>query len=341
MRTFVVALLFMTSWLALPLRAWGWHNAGHMTIARIAYLELSDKQKIQIAHILQAHPHYRRFLAAERPAEVGENEWAFLRAAIWPDWVRPDWPRFMKEKARPDGEEVASKYHRGPWHYINLPFVVPENPPVTAPKDLPPPDYDAEGEPGHVLTALQRAMKVLRAADMSDEYKAVSLCWLLHLAGDLHQPLHAVTYVSRQFPQGDLGGNLFLVAVKRGEPAVNLHFFWDAQLFAPAASYQDVVARTEELRRAPDLQRSKLSELGADSFKVWADESFELARKVAYREGRLQGARVRDKAELKTIEAPVLPDDYAGAAAQVSARRMALAGYRIADRLNVVFPKER
>jgi len=340
MRLLVTSLTLLTLWSAAAPRASAWHNAGHMTIARIAYLELSEAQKIHIARILKAHPHYARFLAAECPAGVAENEWAFMRAAVWPDWVRPDWPRFMKENPRADGEEVSRKYNRGPWHYINLPFVLPEDPPVTAPKDLPPPDYDAQGEPGHVLTALKKSMTLLRAADMSDECKAIYLCWLLHLAGDLHQPLHASTFVSSQFPYGDLGGNLFLVAAQKGGPAVNLHFYWDAQLFSPASSYKDIEAKSEELRRALEFQRDKLPELKAVTFKDWADESFALARKVAYRDGRLPGRRAKDKAELKDIKAPLLPDDYAATAAQVAARRMVLAGYRIADQLNFAFTKE-
>jgi len=335
-----MALLFTLLWLSTAQRAGAWHNAGHMTIARLAYLELSDPQKVQIARILKAHPHYARFLAAERPAGVAENEWAFLRAAVWADWVRPDWPRFMKEKPRADGQEVAAKYHRGPWHYINLPIVLPEEPPLPVPKNLPPPDYDDAGEPGHVLTALKRSVTLLRAGDMSDECKAVALCWLLHLAGDLHQPLHASTLVSSQFPDGDLGGNLFLVATHKDGPAVKLHFYWDAQLFGPAAAYKDIEAKSEELRRAPELQRDQLGELRASTFKAWADESFDLARKVAYRDGRLRGARAKDKADLKDIKAPLLPDDYAAVAAQVAARRMALAGYRIADQLRVVFTKD-
>src|SRR5271157_2217819 len=69
----------LTLGLAFPPWTWAWHNAGHMTIARLAYLELSEKQKVPIARILKAHPHFARFLATERPAEVAENEWAFLR----------------------------------------------------------------------------------------------------------------------------------------------------------------------------------------------------------------------------------------------------------------------
>jgi hypothetical protein len=340
MRHVATSLILLSLWLASPARALAWHHAGHMTIAKIAYQELSAPQKIAIAKVLKAHPHYARYLIDERPAEVSEGEWAFMRAAVWPDWVRPDWPRIFKLNPRPDGEEVARKYNRGTWHYINFPIVVAEDPPVTAPKNLPPPDYDSKGEPGHVLSALQKSMTMLRAADMSDECKAIYLCWLLHLAGDLHQPLHASTLISRQFPYGDQGGNLFLVSVQNGGPAVNLHFFWDALLFGPEASFKDIEAKAEELRRTPELQRDKLPELGSGGFKAWADESFELARKVAYRDGRLQGRRAKGKADLKEIKAPLIPEDYAPAAARVASRRMVLAGYRIADQLALVFRKD-
>jgi hypothetical protein len=339
MRLFAV-MPVMFLFLAVPERAAAWHNAGHMAIARIAYQELSEAQKVRVARILKAHPHYARFLAAERPAEVSENEWVFLRASLWPDWVRPDWPLFMKEKPRPDGDAIAQKYHHGPWHYINLPFILPEDPPVVAPKDLPAPDTDARGDPGNILAALKRSMTQLRAPETSDEDRAIALCWLLHLAGDLHQPLHAATFVSSQFPYGDMGGNLFLVSAQRGGPAVNLHYYWDALLFAPGATFKDIETISEELRRAPEFQRAKLAALPVDSFKAWADESFDVARKVAYRDGRLPGRRAKGKVNLNEIKAPLLPEDYAAAATSVARRRMVLAGYRIADQLANVLRKD-
>ena len=57
MRKPVTLLAVAAAWLLAPGRAPAWHEAGHMTIARIAYLNLDDGQKAQIARILKAHPH--------------------------------------------------------------------------------------------------------------------------------------------------------------------------------------------------------------------------------------------------------------------------------------------
>jgi len=55
-----------------------------------------------------------------------------------------------------------------------------------------------------------------------DKLKSYDLSWLLHLVGDVHQPLHSTTRVSTTKPDGDDGGN----GVKLTSPA-NLHTFWD------------------------------------------------------------------------------------------------------------------
>ncbi len=83
--------------LALPTRAPAWHKDGHMAVARIAWQQLDQKQKDWATRILKAHAHdgldhYQLFLTAGRPTRPGEeipvDEWAFARAAAWPDWVR-------------------------------------------------------------------------------------------------------------------------------------------------------------------------------------------------------------------------------------------------------------
>jgi hypothetical protein len=52
--------------------------------------------------------------------------------------------------------------------------------------------------------SLMRA--VLKSAS-TDDLKSYDLVWLLHLVGDVHQPLHFTTRVSAGFPTGDAGGN--------------------------------------------------------------------------------------------------------------------------------------
>jgi hypothetical protein len=53
-----------------------------------------------------------------------------------------------------------------------------------------------------------------------DKLKSYDLSWLLHLVGDLHQPLHSTTRVGATDLDGDDGGN----GVKLTSPA-NLHTF--------------------------------------------------------------------------------------------------------------------
>lgn len=41
--------------------------------------------------------------------------------------------------------------------------------------------------------------------------RALYARYLLHLAGDVHQPLHSVALFNRTFPYGDMGGNKLTV----------------------------------------------------------------------------------------------------------------------------------
>ena len=50
--------------------------------------------------------------------------------------------------------------------------------------------------------------------------------YLIHVLGDIHQPLHASTLVNKQFPKGDQGGNFFLINYSQN--IENLHKFFDS-----------------------------------------------------------------------------------------------------------------
>ena len=131
-----------------PFAVFAWNETGHMTVALIAYRRLSDEQKKQIGEILKSHPHYQLFLIEGKPADVDEGEWAFLKAASWPDFVRPYGNK----------PETITKYHHGPWHYVDVPFVVPKDKDAIDASQLKPNDPS-------LLTALPDCMTKLGRTD--------------------------------------------------------------------------------------------------------------------------------------------------------------------------------
>ena len=81
-------------------------------------------------------------------------------------------------------------------------------------------------------------------------------------------------------------------------------------------------------------QRSQLTELANTDFESWAKESFEIATKIAYRNGGLSGSpKDRSKDCTMVAVAPMLPVGYVVSASRIADRRMILAGYRLADLL--------
>src|SRR5439155_25380216 len=120
MRMVFIGLL--TALFLCPARAHGWNDTGHMTVALIAWRQLDKAQQQRVSAILKSHPHYQLYLAGNHPPGVSDDEWAFLRAATWPDFVRPARPGSNAELFK--GPEIT-RYHQGPWHYVDIPWVPP------------------------------------------------------------------------------------------------------------------------------------------------------------------------------------------------------------------------
>jgi hypothetical protein len=150
-------------------------------------------------------------------------------------------------------------------------------------------------------------------AGNDDAEKAIGVCWLLHLVGDLHQPLHAVSYYDEEHPNGDKGGNGFFVRAKEGGAVINLHQFWDC-LLGNDQKYRGAGNLAIELRNRPDFARDKLKELGGgdpaintrdSATDAWCKESMANAEDVAYAgdtQGR-HGSRRRTGAAGRVREA--------------------------------------
>jgi hypothetical protein len=333
MRKLVTTVALLGLLLHWPGRAPAWHGPGHMTVAKIAYEELKatdPKAVTAIRELLRKHPHYDEFLSKDVPEGVSTDEWAFLRAATWPDWVRPP------KHPTPHQQEIADKYNHPPWHFINFPFAVP--PDATKERENQPKSSADPARPGNILEALALSKATLTKADASEEDKAVSLCWLLHLLGDIHQPLHCAMLVTSQFhpPEWDEGGNLLLVLPPDGIQVTNLHSYWDSLVLRDDPRYSAVETAAQTLRRSPKYAREALPELAAHGKPAeWAQESLQLARQVAYMNGDIKVVKGSEAHPPDNV--PQLSAAYGKKATEVAEKRMVLGGYRLAGELKAVF----
>src|SRR5207247_4074499 len=119
------SMRFMFPFLAIllawpPSPALAWHQCGHMTIARIAWKQLDDKERVQVAKILKAHPHFDIYLAAKRPKDqASEPEWAFVQSAVSADWVRDPVGAALDAPKR---TAIKKQFNKPASHYVELPF---------------------------------------------------------------------------------------------------------------------------------------------------------------------------------------------------------------------------
>ena len=98
------------------------------------------------------------------------------------------------------------------WHYVNLPL------------DVEYPDADVPEE--NVVTIIERAVAVLKSPSADKKMKQFYLKYLIHLVGDIHQPMHTGRYE-------DYGGSKIPIKFKgrKGtETNTNLHVLWDSNL---------------------------------------------------------------------------------------------------------------
>lgn len=166
----------------------------------------------------------------------------------------------------------------GPYHYVTVP-VGKSYADVSAPPE------------GDAVTALKRFSATVRDPNASTEDRATALRFIVHIVGDLHQPLHAGNGT-------DKGGND--VRVRWFGKATNLHSVWDTELIASRnLSYTEYAERLEG-RITP---QETIAWWTADPL-VWIGESTAL-RDTIYPEGDNPALSYRyvfdhiDRAELR------------------------------------------
>ncbi len=204
---------------------------------------------------------------------------SLAEVANWADEIRPDRP------------ETAA------WHFINIPPAATE---LDLKRDCPADDC--------VTIQIRRAVGILRLGMRDADERQEALKFLVHLVGDLHQPLHA------GYGQ-DRGGNDILVIADR--ESSNLHAWWDSKVVSRLGGDKETVAA--RLSASISAEQKKGWEMGSP--RDWTWESHLVAVRVAY--GGLPPGNPKE-----------LDDGYLRQGALVAEEQLAKAGIRLAKVLN-------
>lgn len=166
----------------------------------------------------------------------------------------------------------------------------------------------------NALWGINQALKVLTSSKSSINDKGISLRILLHVVGDIHQPLHTATLTNTKFVRGDLGGNLYILAPN--PVANNLHAYWDkgAGVLIGHSTKRQLKNKAHQLELKWPCNLSDKD----NNPKQWIESSHQIALQHAY-----------------TIKIGSIPDKkYQLNAQNISQKQIALAGCRLARLMN-------
>ena len=139
------------------------------------------------------------------------------------------------------------------WHYVNMPLDS---------------DYEtAEKNPkGDLVTGIKECVKTLKDKEASEEDKRFYLKMLVHLMGDLHQPMH----IGRK---EDKGGNT--IQVQWFKKGTNLHRVWDGDMIKEwGMSYVELACNSK------DLSKEQINTIKKGTVLDWLKDTHKLTEKV-------------------------------------------------------------
>lgn len=278
-RLVLLGALFGMAVLPVPAHAWGGY--GHRVTAQIALANVSPETRAEIARLLRAAPQL---------ATPGCDLASLEDAAVWPDCLRGEGWRW--------GYTFA-------WHYRTTPICEPYDPRSNC----------AGGN--CVIAQIERSHRLLSDESLPAHIRLEALAFLVHFAGDIHQPLHSGD-------RDDRGGN-DRVADYGIVPNRNLHSIWDSALAERAITS----AQPPLVRRYSAAERA---ELAGGTAADWGRESWQAARDFVY-----PNAFDSDPCSGELPGETALTQEDIVAALPVAQRRIQQAGLRIADLLESAF----
>jgi hypothetical protein len=299
--------------------AFGWGCEGHQAIALIARAHLTPAASAAVDRLLRENPidpALNRF-CKDRPADLMAD------SATWAD-------------------DTKSTEKTGQWHYIDIPLAAADGDAMTwcAPIG---PSVDNKDRPGCILNAIGYELDILRDKSQSDPARAKALRYVIHLVGDLSQPLHTSD-------NHDQGGNCTSIVVPFLDRPANLHGIWDYALIANEQK-QKQLSETQFAAAIDKEFSDKWNVWGKGPIdpQAWAWEGHKLAGPVTYgdltpmilaapREAGLADRAACDleRSQMASLHV-TMAQTYIDKAMPVVHQQIAKAGYRLADVLNQTF----
>lgn len=274
-----------------PTLGYSWCDAGHMLVAEIAYQKLSAEARQAILTINDT--------MAKKTPQFG----SIHSAATYPDKSK-DYPELWSWDV---------------WHFTNIPYD-PEHFLSEEQKQK----IVEQNKNNDVIFGINETIKFLSCSPDEGLNKWYMYAYLLHFVADIHQPLHCSTLYSSKYPEGNRGGNLFLIA---GMKQKNLHSFWDFALDTlpdmEALEQSEIesfikVKSQQMMAKYPPCFFTDLQDINP---RNWAEESAEYAHSLTF---HLQ-------------EGEIPHNDYLDRGREIAEQRLTLAGYRLAFVLNHIF----
>jgi hypothetical protein len=271
--------------------ALAWGEEGHRMVGAIADRHLTAAARRQVLALLKDDR-----LADGQPSQrrtLGE-------VAYWADEI----------KDMPWGKR------RSAWHFDDIPVC----------GDADASQYCRNG--GCASAQLARHLDLLAKKGESLRRKNEALKWVVHLAGDIHQPLHAATH-------DDRGGNAVQVAFfgERDNPpygTVNLHAIWDVhmvrRLVVDRGGEDAIVSAKVGPSEKADWEQGLIPDWVGESHKLAVTRVYPALPAAFSCPGRIDDVLTLDQA-------------YYSRAAPVLESQLRKAGIRLARILNEVFSR--
>lgn len=330
MRKVPATLITLLLVMAHSATAYGWGDTGHKTVGQIAQLRLANTNTlVRIRQIL-------------RPNET------LASIATWADRVKTE-SRFGPQATHTDPDtqdfyrHTANRHNRG-WHFVDLALGCGSYDSCT--------DFQKRSD---IVNMIKLCIRRLRGDSIPANAPQLTprnaLRMLVHLVGDLHQPLHVgvgfvnvngpndkiviesdpAAILQNDFPS-DIGGNKLLI---NDEDSDNLHSFWDTDLVEEARGDQSILTFAQSLNITAPAGWNPQGNANTWAAQ-WATDTLAVSRDNAYDNAiRIKREVVVDD---ETKYLAVKADGYKSHNVQVVKQQLAKGGYRLARLLQAIFP---